>query len=86
MCFQRDLEWQFEELVNRWLIHYNAKGDITDPDPLFYKKRHYSSGFRKHWGEEGDKFKMSFPKLVTFRGGMYFFAPSISFFRNLMVV
>ncbi len=84
VSFQSDLNWQFEELVNRWLYQYDPRKKDAGKDPiLFFEKDYKRFRFPKNYGEK-EKINLIMKKpLITFRGGLYFLAPSIPFFKNL---
>ncbi len=90
MSFQSDLELQFEDIVNRQMYRSNPQvygNDAFEPLILLKNKvnppkRNYSIG----WGEPTSYFGSYNEKtrLVTIRGGFYFFAPSIKFIKECL--
>jgi len=84
MSFQRDLEWQFEDLTQRMIYNVDPFNKEAGKDALLGPEFNYSRfQFPKEWGKN-KKIQASLHKrLVTFKGGLYFFAPSIPFFQNL---
>ncbi|MEM8528454.1 MAG: hypothetical protein AAGG68_27680, partial [Bacteroidota bacterium] len=93
MSFQRDLD-QFLQIQKDW-----SNDDGFSPgdkrikpgmDPVIGQKDNTSMGSGKlnvqQWNtkwEEYGKISFDFTEVVSFRGGEYFYAPCISFFKNL---
>lgn len=85
MSFQSDLEWQFEDILNRGIYGYSYNKVPTGQDALFSRERAYK-GYARPYGNADEEVKFSrylLKDLITFRGGWYFFAPSIPYFREL---
>lgn len=96
VSFQNSLEKQFETVLNNWMLSSFMQVDEDDgpprlvktqPDILFSKTGDVYT-IPKVW--DGDSrsgsVKVTIPdKMISFRGGIYFFAPSISFFKKLSV-
>ncbi len=83
MSFQSKLQYQFEDMVNRYLFRYDSTDKDDGSDPLLAN----DYGYRKYALKYGDKTKRGIrlnQEIVTFKGGMYFFAPSISFFEEVL--
>ena len=89
MCFQRDINRQFEFIQRTWVdnvIFPNGAGtkEDTGDDPLIGQHAGVAQRWPRSWGdEEGGEKKVNFESAVTLRGGEYFFAPSIPFIRSL---
>ena len=91
MCFQRDLISQFIAIQENWFnaISYGGKENLK-VDPIVGTKD-ASSGNEENplewnniWGKKGD-LKFSFSDFVTLKGGEFFYAPPLSFFKKPMV-
>lgn len=78
MSFQRDINKQFEKLVTTMLHNPNSDVGYSGSDILTGKM----GEIRIHRGNKKCSITPT-EALVTLEGGAYFFAPSISFFRNL---
>jgi len=80
VCFQADLERQFEFIQSQWLNDGNAFGLGTDKDPMLGN----NDGTGKHTIHGAPpSFVGSLPRLITTAGGEYFFAPGINGLRYL---
>jgi Dyp-type peroxidase family len=76
ICFQRDIEMQFEEMQKQWSFYENyplRDPAASVPDP--------HAKLKDLLVKEGSK--GGFEKFVTTTGGGYFFSPSISGLKNL---
>lgn len=77
LCFQRDIEMQFEEIQKQWSFYENypirEQGAAPVPDPHAELKRLLVEA-----GSKG-----GFERFVTTTGGGYFFSPSKSGLKNL---
>ena len=89
MCFQQNIEDQFEFIQRTWIDNKNFPTGIlvqrdTGDDPLIGQDRNEAQRWPKIWGdkEEGKK-TFNFELAVTLKGGEYFFAPSLAFLRAL---
>jgi Dyp-type peroxidase family len=93
MCFQSDIGKQYETLVKEWAFDGTPRAEIgTDPILAFNSVSHHDPASTKgqNWplrwgGMEPIHRKERFPweQVIRNLGGEYFFAPSISFLRNL---
>ncbi|MEZ4960052.1 MAG: Dyp-type peroxidase [Saprospiraceae bacterium] len=85
MSFQGDLKLQFEDLVNEWLFNPYYRGRDVGADPILSKDAKYNRQYSKVWGKGGNLVPFSNDKpFVTFKGGLYFFAPSISYIKTTL--
>lgn len=81
LCFQANIENQFNVMQARWANPVNFVQVGVGPDPLIGQPEG-TQKWSKKWGEsesEDYKFELS----VKMMGGEYFFAPSVSFLTNL---
>lgn len=81
LCFQANIENQFNFMQIRWANAANFVRVGTGPDPLVGQPE----GKQKwplRWGEEPTR-DHAFKLWVFMKGGEYLFAPSISFLRSL---
>jgi deferrochelatase/peroxidase EfeB len=86
--FQRNLEAQFEYIMINWLQLHVTEGKLTGQDPIMGANQDNDLEFPASWNASRDKesVKVRLKKdkpLVTFKGGFYMFAPSISFLKNI---
>jgi len=83
MSFQADLESQFEYMLDLRLNKINWNGEKSGSDPLLGTSSKYRT-YYKTWGNINEgKFPITKRKLTTFKGGLYFFAPSIPYIEDL---
>lgn len=91
MCFQRNIEEQYEFIQRTWADNEHFPSGIptlglfqkdTGDDPLIGQDPDEPQRWAKTWGEKGKK-AFNFESAVTLKGGEYFFAPSIPFLRSL---
>lgn len=84
LSFQSRLQ-AFEDTINRGLYAFNYKHKHTGRDLLFVRKKQPYVGDSVYLNARGRWTPVPYLNVtenpVTFRGGQYFFAPSISFFR-----
>lgn len=88
MCFQRDINRQFEFIQRTWVDNVifpkGALGPNTGDDPLIGQDPGEVQRWPKSWGDEdAGQQAFNFESAVTLKGGEYFFAPSIPFIRSL---
>lgn len=86
MCFQSDINAQFETL-SQWAndrdFGPNQDGGFgVDPIVGQGKDKDKAQKWPKEWGGKG-KEQSNFSGFVTPRGGEYFFTPSLSFLKSL---
>jgi len=91
LCFQRNIEDQFEFMQRTWADNEHFPTGIpslgllqkdTGDDPVIGQDPDESQRWPKTWGEKGRK-AFNFESAVRLEGGEYFFAPSIPFLRSL---
>ncbi|HEY9803421.1 MAG TPA: Dyp-type peroxidase [Leptolyngbyaceae cyanobacterium] len=81
LCFQANIENQFNFIQARWSNPKNFVQVGVGPDPLIGQPEGTQKWPQK-WGEsETEDHKFELP--VKMMGGEYFFAPSLSFLKNL---
>ena len=89
MCFQQNVEDQFELIQRTWVDNKIFPAGIlfqtdTGDDPLIGQDRDEAQRWPKRWGDkEAGKKTFNFESAVTLKGGEYFFAPSLPFLRSL---
>lgn len=84
LCFQGNIENQFNFMQASWANHNNFVNVNTGPDPIIGQQE----GTHKWptvWGESETK-ECKFKTWVNMKGGEYFFAPCISFLKTLSPV
>lgn len=84
MCFQGDIETQFEFIQKTWVNGTNHPVVAAGIDPLVgqYQAPTQPQRWPAGWGVDYKR-PFSFQDFVTLKGGAYFFASSISGLRNL---
>jgi Dyp-type peroxidase family len=91
MCFQRNIEDQFEFIQRTWADNEHFPSGVltlglfqkdTGDDPVIGQDPDEAQRWPKTWGEKGKK-AFNFESAVTLKGGEYFFAPSLPFLRSL---
>jgi Dyp-type peroxidase family len=96
MAYQSSIEMGFEHVQKEWADNPNYVRCNTGPDPLISgrKLENHEGGDEKNeitfrwparWGTDETPIDAAFSmeRLVTLKGGEYFFAPSISFLKSL---
>ena len=89
MCFQQNVEDQFEFIQRTWVDNKNFPAGIlfqrnTGDDPLIGQDHHEAQHWPKRWGDkDAERETFNFESAVTLKGGEYFFAPSLPFLRSL---
>jgi len=90
MCFQHDIEEQFEFIQHTWVDNEEFPNGLlpftkdTGDDPLIGQVKDSVHRWPKRWDDDDAGIrKANFESAVTLRGGEYFFAPSMSFLRSL---
>jgi Dyp-type peroxidase family len=82
MCFQADVGNQFEFMQARWANASGFPSAGTGVDPVIGQGDASVHSWPAVWGMPQTR-KFAFEGFVTMKGGEYFFAPSMSFLRNL---
>lgn len=88
MCYQSDINEQFEFIQRTWADNPNFPKRLVLPDtgddPLIGQDtdRSAAQDWPKGWDSSRRK-RINFGGYVTLKGGEYFFAPSISFLKNI---
>ncbi|MBW4638258.1 MAG: Dyp-type peroxidase [Gloeocapsa sp. UFS-A4-WI-NPMV-4B04] len=81
LCFQANIENQFNVIQAKWANLVNFVQVGVGPDPLIGQPEG-TQKWPKKWGElESEGYNFEVP--VKMIGGEYFFAPSLSFLKNL---
>jgi deferrochelatase/peroxidase EfeB len=83
MCFQSNIENQFEFLQKRWANRKDLPRADSFIDPVI--GQHHAPEDQRWsvaWGD-ANKVSFSFHGFVKLKGGEYFFAPSISALKNI---
>lgn len=93
MCFQANVEDQFEFIQRTWVDNEHFPTGIpplglfrkdTGDDPVIGQDSDETQWWPKVWGDAGGKRKaFNFESAVSLKGGEYFFAPSIPFLKSV---
>ncbi|WP_138505950.1 Dyp-type peroxidase [Nostoc sp. PA-18-2419] len=83
LCFQADIENQFNLIQTRWANPKNFVQVNVGPDPLIGQPQGTQKWPKKWGGSISEEYGFKLP--VKMKGGEYFFAPSLSFFKNLAI-
>jgi Dyp-type peroxidase family len=93
MCFQQNVEEQFEFIQRTWVDNEHFPTGIptlgifqkdTGDDPLIGQDRDEAQRWAKSWGnKDAGRKTFNFESAIRLKGGEYFFAPSIPFLRSL---
>jgi Dyp-type peroxidase family len=93
LCFQANIEDQFEFIQRTWVDNDNFPSSVltlgllqtpTGDDPVIGQSPNKEQQWPLKWNDpEGGKRAVNFESAVTLKGGEYFFAPSIPFIRSL---
>ena len=93
MCFQQNVEDQFEFIQRTWADNEHFPTGIptlgvfqkdTGDDPLIGQNKDESQRWPKSWGDkDAGKKTFNFESAITLEGGEYFFAPSMAFLKGL---
>lgn len=88
MCYQSDINEQFEFIQRTWSDNPNFPKNLilpeTGDDPLIGQDtdRNAAQNWPRTWNGPSRK-RVNFGGYVTLKGGEYFFAPSMSFLKNI---
>src|SRR6266705_217054 len=91
-AFQSDIAQQFEFIQRTWVDNPNfpelllLPGRNTGDDALIGQHPRAAQKWPRTWGRSArfvDRLRFNFGDYVRLRGGEYFFAPSLSFLKNL---
>jgi deferrochelatase/peroxidase EfeB len=77
VCYQADIERQFEFLMSEWCTDGNAFGLGTDPDPIV------GAAEGKMTIQGSPPLLIPMRSFVRTRGGGYFFAPGLAALRQI---
>jgi Dyp-type peroxidase family len=80
ICCQSDIRNQFEYVQGKWINADWGRG--TNQDPLAGQRPRIEQDWPKTPGKS-DRVRFTFNSCITLKGGEYFFAPPITFLRNL---
>jgi Dyp-type peroxidase family len=84
MCFQSNIADQFEFIQKSMANDPDFVKRGTGPDPVIAQGQSQPQEWPVKWGEpDTQRVPFDFHGFVTLKGGEYFFAPSISFLKNL---
>jgi len=92
LCFQANVEKQFEFIQRTWVDNPNFPDNVlnlpfqddTGDDPLIGQDQNEKQRWPKQWGNSGaGRKKFNFEAAVMLKGGEYFFAPSLPFLNGL---
>jgi len=84
LCFQPDIFHQFMFMQTNWANNEQFVNQTTGLDGIAVQGKKQIDGqlWPKEWGKN-DKMPFDFYHFVTMKGGEFFFAPSISFLKNI---
>jgi len=87
ICFQRSIEHQFEFMQRTWVNNNDFPIPFTGIDPIIGQgenRKTNKATIEQQWKTAtGESHLKSLASFVTMKGGEYFFAPSLPFFKNL---
>ena len=86
LCYQADIASQFQIIQQEWSNRQHFPNLEAGIDPLTGKlpNQVLSSTWNLHWNDsEKETVKIDFQDLVKFKGGEYFYTPSISWLKQL---
>lgn len=84
MSFQKDIVAQFEFTQKSWVNNDDFIQPETGFDPVIGQGGNVQHTHRAGWGDStAPAMQQTFAGFVTLKGGEYFFAPSLEFFRTL---
>lgn len=87
MSYQRSIGHQFEFIQKNWANNPEFPQGFTGPDPISgqslpsdYQAQHWNQGWNQ---PSSPRSVFEFGSVVKLKGGEYFYAPSLSFLKNL---
>jgi Dyp-type peroxidase family len=83
ICYQQDIARQFEFMQRGWLNDERFVTRDSGIDPVGGQGKKTAQRWPVGWGSDKRK-AFNFSGFVTMKGGEYFFAPPISFFKALV--
>jgi Dyp-type peroxidase family len=87
LCYQSNIENQFEFQQTHWSNEIQFSRQGTGLDPVIGQGRQPEGG-QSHWPRKwgvADFAAFDFRRFVHLRGGEYFFAPSVSFLKSILI-
>jgi len=82
LCFQANLQNQFNFMQQAWANQNDFIKRGVGQDPVIGQGQHTGQSWPTQWGGP-KKQELNFSLFVHFKGGEYFFAPSISSLKNI---
>jgi Dyp-type peroxidase family len=89
ICFNIDISRQFEFLQYTWANLPKNKELYNDPDPIIGGKERLSTGEQQNFTIQDlpvSRSVKNLPRVITVKGGAYFFLPSINSLRFLSTI
>jgi Dyp-type peroxidase family len=88
MCYQSDIENQFEFIQQKWANEGNIGGNLVGIDGVIGQGVNGTSkSLPKKWGDGNpNENKITFERFVKMKGGEYFFTPTIKFLKDLKLM
>ncbi len=83
LCYQSNVNKQFMELQQKWANHQNFIHRDSGTDALIGNRENANSKWPDKYDSPSRK-HFQLKEYVRFRGGEYFFAPSIYFLKNIV--
>ncbi len=86
VCYQSDIASQFELIQSNWCNFPHFPVLRVGRDPIIGQQNSWDHFDGQRWSAQdsnGDSQVFGFPQCVTMCGGEYFFAPSLSFLREM---
>lgn len=85
LCFQNDIKNQFNFMQATWANAPNFPQVAVGPDPVVASQSSGTQKWPTKWGST-ETTEFEFDRYVKFKGGEYFFAPSMSYLQNITPV
>ena len=82
LCFNGDLDRQFQFVQSTWIRSPVFNGQYASPDPIL-SERPNGPGLFVVQGQPVRRRFQEMPAMVTVRGGAYFFMPGLRALRHL---